>query len=127
MTVEHCEKVREDLPALHYGDLEGAERASIERHLGECAPCRAALEAVRETAAGLDRIPVPVPTDSDWVRLDARIESRVAPLRAARFARSYGRFSTFARIASITRRMNRVRFSSGPPYAPARVRAPSSS
>jgi hypothetical protein len=32
---------------------------------------------------------------------------------------------TFARMASITWRMKRVRFSSEPPYFPARPRAPS--
>jgi hypothetical protein len=100
MVNETCEKVREELPALHYGDLEGAERASVEGHLAGCAPCRAALDAVRETAASLDALPLPAPSPEEWVRLDARIETRVAPLRAARMARTIGRFPVLARVAA---------------------------
>jgi len=100
MTTELCERMREDLPALHYGDLPAEERGAVEGHLSGCAPCRAALDAVRETAASLDRLTVPMPHEAEWARLDARIESRVAPLRAARMARSYGRFPVLARIAA---------------------------
>src|SRR5207302_721362 len=99
-TVNSCEAIRDGLEAYHYGDLDGEERASTAAHLAGCAPCRAALEAVRETATQLDGLNVPAPSELDWARFDARLESRIAPLRARRFASSYGVFSRFGRVAA---------------------------
>ncbi len=102
MSALSCETVREDLEALHYGDLGAPERAAVEGHLGGCGACRAALEAVRETAASLDGWSVPAPSEMDWARFGARLEARVSPLRAARMARSVGRAGIFrfGRIAA---------------------------
>lgn len=88
----NCAAIQEELEALHYGDLDGAERQSVEAHLASCPACRAALEAVRETAASLDTIPVPEPGEIAWARFDRQLDARIAPLRAQRMARSYGFF-----------------------------------
>src|SRR5438132_1769179 len=86
MNEANCEAVVERLEAYHYRDLEPDELGPIEAHLEACARCRAALEAVRETAAGLDGLAVPAPGELDWARWDARLEARVAPLRAEKLA-----------------------------------------
>jgi hypothetical protein len=98
--VSNCAAIREELEALHYGDLEAAERGPVEAHLGQCAACRAALEAVRETAGSLDRLTVPEPSELDWARFETRLEARISPLRARRFAVSVGGFSRFGRVAA---------------------------
>jgi hypothetical protein len=98
--VSDCEAIREGLEAYHYGDLEGEERTATAAHLSGCAPCRAALESVRETASQLDGLQVPQPGELDWARFDARLEARIAPLRARRFASSYGLFSRVGRVAA---------------------------
>ncbi|HVY60382.1 MAG TPA: zf-HC2 domain-containing protein [Planctomycetota bacterium] len=98
--MNNCEAVREGLEAYHYGDLEGEERSTTAAHLSGCAPCRAALEAVRETAAQLDGLGVPEPSELDWARFDSRLEARIAPLRARRMASSYSLFSRFGRVAA---------------------------
>lgn len=82
-----CEAVTERLEAYHYRDLEPDELGTIEAHLEACSRCRAALEATRETAAGLDRLEVRSPGELEWARFDARLEARLAPLRAERLAR----------------------------------------
>jgi hypothetical protein len=102
-TIDACDRIREELEAFHYGDLEGPERGAVERHLVGCPACRAALEAVRETAASLDTVPVPPPSELDWARFDARLESRVAPLRARRMAfeaSGFSRYTRYARVAA---------------------------
>jgi hypothetical protein len=86
----NCTAIQEELEALHYGDLDGAERQAVEAHLASCPACRAALEAVRETAASLDTIPVPEPGELAWARFDRHLDARIAPMRAQRMARSYG-------------------------------------
>lgn len=100
-----CEEVVERLEAYHYRDLEADELGPIEAHLEACARCRAALEAVRETAAGLDGLAVPAPSELDWARLEARLEARVAPLRAEKLAaRAYrqpARWRTLGRVAAM--------------------------
>jgi hypothetical protein len=99
-----CKDLAERLAAYHYRDLEPDELGSIEAHLEACAACRAALEAVRETAAGLDALPVPAPSELDWARFEARLEARVAPLRAERLAARASarplRWRTLGRVAA---------------------------
>ncbi len=66
------------------GEVTGEEAASIERHLGECPACRAAVESLRLAlgAAVSDRVPEPEP--AYWAyfarnvrkRAESRVESR---------------------------------------------------
>jgi hypothetical protein len=81
-----CDETAERLEAYHYGDLDAPERAAVEAHAGRCARCRAELEAIAETAAALDRLEVPDPGEAEWARFGAKLEARVAPLRAERLA-----------------------------------------
>lgn len=100
MTHAGCERVEELLEAFHYGDLEGEERGEVERHVVSCGACRAALEAVRETASALDRMDVPEPKDLDWARLDKRIEAQIAPLRTRRALSPWLRRERLALVAA---------------------------
>jgi hypothetical protein len=55
----NCSQIKEQLPALLYGDLDPAEAARLKAHLDECPTCRqeyAALAGVREM---LDAVPAP--------------------------------------------------------------------
>jgi anti-sigma factor RsiW len=73
-----------ELIALHlYGEVEGEERARLERHLEECGPCRS---YAREMVEGLGRIAADAghgsgELPSDWserLRAAVREEPRVA-------------------------------------------------
>lgn len=54
-------EVRDLLPALARGELQGSERAAVEEHLAACAACRAELELVRDAAHAL-RVTPPIDT-----------------------------------------------------------------
>jgi hypothetical protein len=81
---------RESIQELVDGTIGAIRRAELERHLTECADCRAFLadmEAIRETAASLDPIS---PPDGVWLQIAGRLrqEGRVVipaarPRRAA--------------------------------------------
>ena len=59
-----CSDVRPRLAEHLYGDLEGAERAAVERHLEACAACRAELEQIARTRHALDAWrPIEVPVE----------------------------------------------------------------
>src|SRR5579884_12266 len=69
------------------GRLSPAEKAIIERHLGECAPCREAAEAQRAVWNALDQWqPAPVSDNFDQ-RLYARIAAAEAESAWDRFWR----------------------------------------
>jgi hypothetical protein len=55
-TTEH-ERVREDLSAFLDGQLSAADRGRVERHLQECADCRAELASLRQTVSLLRAVP----------------------------------------------------------------------
>jgi hypothetical protein len=55
----NCSQIKEQLPALLYGDLDPAEASRLRAHVDECPACRqqyAALASVREM---LDAVPAP--------------------------------------------------------------------
>jgi len=55
-TTEH-ERVREDLSAFLDGQLAAADRGRVERHLQDCADCRAELASLRQTVSLLRAVP----------------------------------------------------------------------
>jgi len=63
-----------ELILYHYGEADGAE---IERHLAECADCRAEYSQLCETFEALDELPVPRRPESYpqqvWQRVEARL------------------------------------------------------
>jgi len=84
--VGSCPWARERLELHGYGDLEADEAVAVEAHLEGCAGCREGLAACTRLRADLDRLPVPRPTSAAWACLEARLETRVAPIRARRLA-----------------------------------------
>jgi hypothetical protein len=71
---------QESIHALVDGTIGAIRRAELERHLAECADCRAFLadmQAIRDAAASLDPI---APPDGVWLQIAGRLrqEGRVA-------------------------------------------------
>jgi hypothetical protein len=71
---------RESIHELVDGTIGGIRRAELQRHLAECAECRAWLadmEAIRDAAASLDPLE---PPDGVWLQIAGRLrqEGRVA-------------------------------------------------
>jgi hypothetical protein len=56
-----CDRAREELPALLYGELDAESAAELEKHLASCPDCRAELQAHEQTKALLNRWPEPMP------------------------------------------------------------------
>src|SRR5262245_29665306 len=54
-----CARMREEMPAFLYCELEAEARAELEQHLGQCASCRDELAAMRDARAALDRWRLP--------------------------------------------------------------------
>jgi anti-sigma factor RsiW len=54
-----CDKIREALPALLYGDLPPAEETAVRQHLTDCPACRAEHAALRQVRGLLDAAPPP--------------------------------------------------------------------
>jgi hypothetical protein len=61
-----CEKVREQLSMLLYGELSFDEEGAVDTHLEGCAECRAALERERELHAAFDRVEIEPPASVLW-------------------------------------------------------------
>ena len=63
----------ERLTDLIDGRLDSEAAAEAERHLKQCATCRAELDALRATRSLIRRTETPGPRGSFWYRLDARL------------------------------------------------------
>jgi hypothetical protein len=61
-----CEKVREQLSLLLYGELSFDEEGAVDTHLESCAECRAALEREQELHAAFDRAEIEPPASVLW-------------------------------------------------------------
>jgi Putative zinc-finger/HEAT repeats len=61
-----CEKVREQLSLLLYGELSFDEEGAVDTHLESCAECRTALERERELHAAFDRAEIEPPASVLW-------------------------------------------------------------
>ena len=77
----HCTGYRDSIHELVDGTIGPIRRAELERHLDECAACRALAEdlrVIRDTAASLDPLE---PPDGVWFQIAGRLhqEGRVAP------------------------------------------------
>ena len=63
---------------LFYGELEGAERTEVERHVHACAACRQALEELALIREALDARPVvSAPPGGDWAPFMRRLQAAV--------------------------------------------------
>jgi hypothetical protein len=54
-----CSHVREELPALVYGDLQPEPRDRLQEHLAACPACLQELAALERVRGMLDRVPAP--------------------------------------------------------------------
>ena len=68
----------EDLVLHYYGELDAPTASRTERHLGECADCRAGFSRLEHVLGAVDAIPEPVLPDSFertvWARLEPTLE-----------------------------------------------------
>jgi anti-sigma factor RsiW len=76
-----CTQYREWIQERADGTLGSIRKAELQRHLDECADCRAFaadVEAIRDAARSLDRL---APPDRVWLQIAGRLrqEGRVAP------------------------------------------------
>lgn len=71
------DEVQELLPWLVNGTLAHDEIDRIEKHLAECAECRAELEAERQLAAAIESSPVD--SEAAWERMERRLEAAARP------------------------------------------------
>lgn len=77
-----CEKVREQLSLLLYGELSFDEEETVDAHLEGCAECRAALERERALHAAFDQAEAEPPASALWEsrqNLQARMAAEHAP------------------------------------------------
>ena len=85
MSEEHfspeCEVIEPELNAYLDDELAPPEQMTIERHLEECAACRAELELLRLVAGSLGQVVRPHPSESMWQRLLAQVAAELPPRR----------------------------------------------
>jgi anti-sigma factor RsiW len=92
----NCAQVREALPGLLYGHLEGGTAAAVENHLAQCPDCRRERAALQSVRSALDRLPPSVAT------VDLSQIYREAAERAARQTTRWRRTAVvFAAAAAI--------------------------
>lgn len=76
-----CARIREELAALVYGELDPARRAEVQRHVAGCAACGAEERDLRELRGRLDLWRVPLPGE-DAAALAGEARRRAARQRA---------------------------------------------
>ncbi len=74
---EH-DAIRESLALAAAGALDAAEKAKLDRHLAGCAACATELDAWRELAGSLKRLPTPQAPPSLVERVRTRVERQLA-------------------------------------------------
>jgi anti-sigma factor RsiW len=75
----NCTRIERELSAYLDGELQGARRDQVERHLADCERCRAVLARLRQTARLVAAMPEVAPPAS----IAARVFAQVAPASAA--------------------------------------------
>ena len=68
--------IRAQLSAYSDGELTGAERATVERHLAECAPCREVLRQIAAVKAWAPTYAGSAPDRDLWQNIEARLGTR---------------------------------------------------
>lgn len=67
----------EQLVAFRFQDVEAAEAAVIEEHLGACESCRACLQSIELTLSAVAQVPVPERSEGYGVEVWARLQPRL--------------------------------------------------
>ena len=73
-----CETMQDNFVRRLAGDLAEAEARELDRHLAECADCRAAAEGMSEVWAGLGELPEERPSGALRERFDAMLRAEIA-------------------------------------------------
>jgi hypothetical protein len=90
------------IESYFYGELAGAEQDRVERHIGACAECRAALgdlSAIRAALAA--RRPVVAPPGGDWSGFMARLDRETNPVRLVSGGSPWSRAGLMAMAAML--------------------------
>lgn len=70
-----CAKARKRISEYVDGDLDSRKRTKLERHLDECSRCQELLKDFQDMALKAKGLDQPVPSDSVWNKIQARMES----------------------------------------------------
>ena len=70
----NCEQVQSVLGRFHDGELDQAERAAVEIHLGNCPNCAGELAAIAELAEVARSVQLPEPPKDLWGEIAHRLE-----------------------------------------------------
>lgn len=76
-----CEELESRLTDVAAGQADDAERTALERHLEQCASCRAEAQSLRSAMEFLKGIAVPDPGDGFWDGFPAVIGERIRQTR----------------------------------------------
>ncbi len=86
-----CERYQEAIGDLVDGALgDEARRIEVEKHLRECAACRALLSDLRQIRAAAAHLPVQAPPERVWTQIAARLPLDARPPRRQLFRLSFG-------------------------------------
>lgn len=100
----NCTQIQEELVALIQGELDGAQTADVQAHVGACPACREALEDLRSALEASRVIPPIEPSAQFRERLQARLamarKAGGASVRMSRPRESW-RFRYFALAAAM--------------------------
>lgn len=77
-----CDRVRSELVAFHFGEIEDATRASIETHLCVCTRCLTEYLDIKRDVETAGAIPLPSVASRDRLRRAVAAATRVTPPRA---------------------------------------------
>jgi hypothetical protein len=90
------------IESYFYGELAGAEQDRVERHIGACAECRAALDDLSAIRAALAaRRPVVAPPGGDWSGFMARLDRETNPVRLVSGGSPWSRAGLMAMAAML--------------------------
>lgn len=88
-----CNEIVEKVGSYVDGELEGAERESVQSHLGACSRCADLAAEIREIDASTARLDLPAVAEEEWSAIWMRVQSGkhearliYFPLKALRWA-----------------------------------------
>ncbi len=86
----NCEHYEDAIGDLVDGSIDEARRIEVERHLRDCASCRAVLADLRQIRAAAAHLPVQAPPPAVWTRIAARLPVTAAAEKRSLFHTLFG-------------------------------------
>ena len=74
-----CERMESRILGYVDGRLKASERAEVEKHLADCAPCRLRVQEFSAVSGLLDELPLIEPSPEFDTRVHARVAAEPAP------------------------------------------------